>query len=48
MHILAYVLFLIYISTVCMIVLFSFTNTRAINTGTLSLDGGKNHEAELD
>ncbi len=38
MHILAYVLFLIYISPVCMIVLFSFTNTRAINTGTLSLD----------
>lgn len=36
MHILGYALFLIYISPICMIVLFSFTNTYSINTGTLS------------
>lgn len=38
MHVLAYVLFIIYVSPLTMIVLFSFTNTRAINTGTLSWD----------
>lgn len=38
MHILGYVLFLIYVSPLCMIVLFSFTNTYSINTGTLSFD----------
>ncbi len=37
MHVIGYVLFLIYISPLCMIVLFSFTDTYSINTGTLSL-----------
>ena len=36
MHVIAYVLFIIYVSPLTMIILFSFTNTKAINTGTLS------------
>lgn len=38
MHVLAYALFIIYVSPLAMIVLFSFTNTKSINTGTLSWD----------
>ena len=38
MHVLAYALFIIYVSPLAMIVLFSFTDTKSINTGTLSWD----------
>lgn len=37
-HALAYMLFIIYVAPIVLVVLFSFTNSRATLTGTLSLD----------
>lgn len=37
-HVMAYVLFLIYVLPPALIVLFSFTDSRSINSGTISLD----------